>query len=614
MNSSHGSDTALPNPGDVVAGKYKIESTIGSGGMGVVLGAQDMSLGRGVAIKFLSPSKARREGSVPRFIREARAAASIQSEHVVRVYEVGELPGGSPFIVMEHLRGADLSQVLAARGPLPIEEAVDYVLQACEAIGEAHGLGIVHRDLKPQNLFVAQRPDGGTAVKVLDFGISKAIEEGAPHLTSTDQVMGTPLYMSPEQVRSLKNVDHRSDIWALGSILFELLTASPIFEAPSVTALCAMIAIDPPIPLRARRPSAPPELEAIILRCLHKDAAGRFPDVAALAEALVPFATDRGRMSAARISRVVRAGSGINPGLAGAAAQAFAMGPTAAIGSGTTSESSQRPSFTGPPGSGPTNGGPTHSGLTGLSGFPPPAIVASNHPPAYGPPQPYVTTQSTWQGGTHTGDLRVATGEPKKSSGSVVVALLGVLTGVVVLGVLSAGAYLVVVKKDRDAQAKVDADGAAQGAPAAVTASAAPTVVAAATATTANATTAAAGVKKATTPTTGKDAGPAATPSAAPAAPGGGGAAPASKPDEQFEAKKKQHTTFCALNKMNIQSTPATDTGRLGNLKASSCLPGNGPDGSNCERLNCRLVCTKLNDNFCQQQVDNADRNFPAKY
>jgi len=616
VNSSH-SDTALPNPGDVVAGKYKIESAIGSGGMGVVLGAQDMSLGRGVAIKFLSPSKARREGSVPRFIREARAAASIQSEHVVRVYEVGELPGGSPFIVMEHLRGADLSQVLAARGPLPIDEAVDYLLQACEAIGEAHALGIVHRDLKPQNLFVAQRPDGGTAVKVLDFGISKAIEEGAPHLTSTDQVMGTPLYMSPEQVRSLKNVDHRSDIWALGSILFELLTASPIFEAPSVTALCAMIAIDPPTPLRARRPSAPPELEALILRCLHKDPAGRFADVAALAEALVPFATDRGRMSATRISRVVRAGSGINPGMAGAAAQAFAMGPTAAIGSGTTSESSQRPSFTGPPGSGPTVGGSTHSGLTGLSGFPPPAIVASNHPPAYGPPQPYVTTQSTWQGGgTHTGDLRGATSEPKKSSSSVVVALLGVLTGVVVLGVLSAGAYFVVVKKDRDAQAKAEADSAAQGAPAAVTASAVPTVVAAATATTTNATTTtAAGVKK---PTTAKDAGPAAaTPSstpATPAAPGGGGAAPATKPDEQFEAKKKQHTTFCALNKMNIQNTPATETGRLGSLKASSCLPGNGPDGSNCERLNCRLVCTKLNDSFCQQQVDNADRNFPAKY
>ncbi|MBS2013849.1 MAG: protein kinase [Deltaproteobacteria bacterium] len=607
MNSSHGSEPTLPNPGDVVAGKYRIESTIGSGGMGVVLGAQDTSLGRPVAIKFLSPQKARREGSVPRFIREARAAASIQSEHVVRVYEVGELPGGSPFIVMEHLRGADLSQVLASRGPLPIEEAVDYVLQACEAIGEAHALGIVHRDLKPQNLFVAQRPDGGTVVKVLDFGISKAIEEGAPHLTSTDQVMGTPLYMSPEQVRSLKNVDHRSDIWALGSILFELLTASPIFEAPSVTALCAMIAIDPPVPLRARRPSAPPELEGIILRCLHKDPAGRFADVAALAAALVPYASERGRVSATRIARVVHSASGSNPTIgsatpAASASHAFAVGPTAMVGSGTTSESSQRPSFTGP-------GGPPR-----ISGYPPPAIVGSHAssrvPPSadpHAPPgmqAPYVTTQSTWQQtGAHTttGDL-AATGQPKKSSSPVVVALLGVLTGVAVLGLLTAGAYLVVLKRDRDAQAKAEVDAAAQGAPAPATASApSATAVAAAPSTTA-APTATAGIKKSGST---KDAGP------APASPS---AAPASKPDEQFEAKKRMHTGFCAHNKMNIQSTPATDTARLQNLKASSCLPGNGPDGSNCERLNCRLVCAKLNDNFCAQQVDNADRTFPAKY
>ena len=321
MTTARTPEVQLPRPGEVLAGKYRIESIVGTGGMGVVMGATDVSLGRPVAIKFLSPQKLARPGARERFEREARAAAQIQSEHVVRVYEIGNMPpNGTPFIVMEHLRGADLSQVLQSRGGLAIEEAVDYVLQASEALGEAHARGIVHRDLKPQNLFLTQRPDGSPCVKVLDFGISKAQEDEQQNLTSTDMVMGTPLYMSPEQVRSLKNVDQRSDIWALGSILFELLTAAPVFEAPSMSALCAMIATDPPVPLRARRPQAPPELEAVILRCLHKDPNGRYSDVAALADALTPFASPSGRDSAMRVSRVVRAsGSAPHVALAGSA-------------------------------------------------------------------------------------------------------------------------------------------------------------------------------------------------------------------------------------------------------------------------------------------------------
>jgi len=287
--SRGGADAMLPGPGDTIVGKYRVDAVIGQGGMGIVMGGFDLSLGRPVAIKFLSPERAGRPGATERFLREARSAAMIQSEHVVRVFEVSTLPNGAPFIVMEHLRGLDLAQVLAQRGPLSIPESCDLLLQACEALGEAHLRGIVHRDLKPQNLFFSQFPDGSPLVKVLDFGISKVMDDGTqPNLTATDTVMGTPLYMSPEQVRSLKNVDARSDIWALGSILFELLTRSPIFDAPSASALCAMIAMDPPTPLRVRRPDAPQGLEAFILRCLHKDPAGRFADVAAFAEALAP--------------------------------------------------------------------------------------------------------------------------------------------------------------------------------------------------------------------------------------------------------------------------------------------------------------------------------------
>jgi serine/threonine-protein kinase len=281
-------ESALPSPGDVIAGKYRIDSTIGQGGMGVVLGAFDQSLGRQVAIKFLRPNRAAIEGAAARFSREARAAASIQGEHVVRVHEVGQLPNGAPFIVMEHLRGSDLAHILQSRGGLAVDYACDLVLQTCQALAQAHARDIVHRDLKPQNLFLTERPDGSPCVKVLDFGISKAADtdESSPKLTSTETVMGTPLYMSPEQVRSLKNVDHRADIWALGAILFELLAASPPFDGPSASALHAAIAMDAPASLRARRPDVPPHIEAAILRCLEKDPARRFQTVQELSAAI----------------------------------------------------------------------------------------------------------------------------------------------------------------------------------------------------------------------------------------------------------------------------------------------------------------------------------------
>jgi hypothetical protein len=311
----------IPQAGELVGGKFVIERVLGVGGMGVVLAARHTQLGQQVAIKFLRPSAAANPEAVNRFLREARAVVSLQSAHVVRVMDVGTLDDGLPYMVMEHLSGTDLGHVLEMRTAVPIEEAVDYVLQAVEAIAEAHAAGIVHRDLKPANLFLTVRPDGSPLVKVLDFGISKAVPGGPEpmNLTDTAIVLGSPLYMSPEQVRSTKNVDTRTDIWALGVIVYELIGGFPPFEADSVTGLCAKIVADPPAPLRLRRPEVPPTLEAVILRCLEKDITRRPRTVAELAVALSPFASIEGRMAVERIARIgggLRVGGGSNPGVA----------------------------------------------------------------------------------------------------------------------------------------------------------------------------------------------------------------------------------------------------------------------------------------------------------
>jgi serine/threonine-protein kinase len=189
------------NPGEVLAGKYMVDQVLGQGGMGVVVAGRHVQLGNRVAIKFLLPGAAQHPEATARFLREARAAVQIQSEHVARVSDVGTLDNGAPYMVMEFLNGSDLGQVLAARGaPFAIEEGVSYLLQACEAIAEAHALGIVHRDLKPANLFLTQRADGSALVKVLDFGISKVMagHDADASITATATVMGSPAYMSPE--------------------------------------------------------------------------------------------------------------------------------------------------------------------------------------------------------------------------------------------------------------------------------------------------------------------------------------------------------------------------------------------------------------------------------
>jgi serine/threonine-protein kinase len=287
--------SAIPQAGEMVADKYQVDGILGSGGMGVVLAARHVGLGQAVAIKVLTlPAEHEREGATERFLREGRATASLDSEHVVRVHDVGTLPTGAPYLVMELLRGMDLADLLMRAGSLSIEESVDYVMQACAGVGAAHARGIVHRDLKPSNLFLCQR-DTGLSVKVLDFGISKVLgsETVEGRLTGTRSTLGSPFYMSPEQVRDPKAVDFRGDVWALGAILHELLSGTPAFDGESMSGVCAAIVTDPPAALRLKRPEVPPALEAVVLKCLEKDPARRFQSTLELRAALEAFITPK---------------------------------------------------------------------------------------------------------------------------------------------------------------------------------------------------------------------------------------------------------------------------------------------------------------------------------
>ncbi len=297
----------MPVEGDVLLGKYRVERELGRGGMGAVVAARHIELDERVAIKFVLPEHAQNAAFIQRFIREARASARIKSEHVARVSDVGRLAGGEPYMVMEYLEGRDLEQVLTERGPLPISDAVDYVLQGLEAIAEAHSLQIVHRDLKPANMFLTRRADGSACVKILDFGISKVTGETVigGSMTKTSQgMLGSPLYMSPEQLQSAKDVDARTDIWSLGVILFQLLTGEYPFDAESLGQLVAAIFQAQPTPMRSLRPEVPEALEGAVLRCLAKSVDQRYASVAELAAALAPFASRLGRHSAERVAGV----------------------------------------------------------------------------------------------------------------------------------------------------------------------------------------------------------------------------------------------------------------------------------------------------------------------
>src|ERR1035438_260490 len=299
----------IPAVGEVLADKYRIERVLGQGGMGIVLAAMHLNLDERVAIKFLLPELAHDPALVTRFLREGRAAIKIRSEHVVRVLDVATLLGGTPYMVMEYLHGRNFEELREEEGRLSAEVAVDHVLQATEALAEAHALGMVHRDLKPANLFLAHRADGSPSVKVLDFGITKVTDAKnvVPfNVTKTSVVMGSPRYMSPEQMRSTRAIDARADIWALGVILQELVTGVAPFDGTTMPDLVAAILHDPPPPLRQLRPDAPEGLERVIGKCLEKEPSARYADVAELTEALAPFGTASARLSADRVSRVIR--------------------------------------------------------------------------------------------------------------------------------------------------------------------------------------------------------------------------------------------------------------------------------------------------------------------
>lgn len=273
--------------GSVLAGKLRVERMIGRGAMGVVLACTDMQTNRRVAVKIMNPGEPNDEARA-RFLREAHAAASLASEHMTRVLEVGELDDGTPFFVMELLEGTLLETVIEKDGPAPVDVAIDWMLQALDVVAEAHMRGLVHRDLKPANLFLAERPSGPPIVKVMDFGVVKNLRSGAGtrELTVTGATVGTPAYMAPEQISADGKIDQRTDVWACGVTLFELLTGKVPFESASIPAMMSRILKEPAPSLRSLRPDVPERLDAIVARCLSKDPKQRFADARELGHAL----------------------------------------------------------------------------------------------------------------------------------------------------------------------------------------------------------------------------------------------------------------------------------------------------------------------------------------
>ena len=279
--------------GTRLGGKYELVRQLGEGGMGVVWLAHHAGLDAEVAIKILRPEVLGDAEAVMRFDREARAAAVLRGPHIARILDVGKSEAGEPYMVMEYLEGCDLGAEILKRGALTVSETVTWVLEACEAVGEAHARGIIHRDLKPENLFLTEL-NGQRVVKLLDFGISRYADPGEVRVTQTHTSFGTPLYMSPEQVRSTKSVDERTDIWALGVILYEALAGEPPFLGDSPTAVAVAVTVDAYTPLRKRRHDVPAELEEIIGRALQKDPANRFKSVDEMARALAPLREGHG--------------------------------------------------------------------------------------------------------------------------------------------------------------------------------------------------------------------------------------------------------------------------------------------------------------------------------
>ncbi len=329
-------------PGDILASKYRVERAIGEGGMGIVVAARHLELDELFAIKFLTAAALSGADAKERFLREARASARLKGQHVAKVHDVGRLETGVPYMVMELLEGTDFKRLLKERGPLPAGEAAAYLLEACEAIAEAHALGIIHRDIKPANLFLADRPIGRPCVKVLDFGISKQRAPEGDDLTQTGSILGSPAYMSPEQMLRTRTVGQRSDIWALGVVLYELVTGVSPFHGDAVTEVVARVLNEDPEPPSRLRPDLPAWVDAVVLRCLKKSPDERFQTVVELAEVLEPHAASGpSRFSGAsrrHSAPIARSADG------GPTARAAVMPPAATSTSSTWDRTAAQPS------------------------------------------------------------------------------------------------------------------------------------------------------------------------------------------------------------------------------------------------------------------------------
>ena len=304
-----------PQPGEVLDGKYRVEQLLGEGGMGAVAKATHVLRQAPVALKFMSPAVLALQGAVERFVNEGVAASRIDSDYVVKVFDVGRLPTGVPYLVMEFLDGCDLGQLLEQTGGrLDVPRTAHFALQILRALQTAHASGIVHRDLKPSNCFVIAKDGEADFVKLVDFGISKVKSDDAgarqPNLTRTNSALGTPLYMSPEQARSPRDVDHRADLYSVGAIMYELVTGRTpyIAESGEYTEILFKIFTTEPEPVQSLRPDLPDGLAAAIQLALARDPDGRFASASEMAEALVPFADDRSAQVVARI-RGSRAGA-----------------------------------------------------------------------------------------------------------------------------------------------------------------------------------------------------------------------------------------------------------------------------------------------------------------
>ncbi len=299
--------------GELIDGKYRVDRVLGQGAMGCVVAARHTLLDADVAVKVLSSELLRHERAVERFMREARAVARLKSEHVARVMDVGMIETGQPYIVMELLEGEDLDRMLLRTGPFPADRAVDYALQALEAVAHAHAAGVVHRDLKPANLFLTTTPDGREVLKVLDFGVAKLHEAPASSsnpdnpgtLTGEHAALGSPGFMAPEQVRCARDIDERADIWGMGAVLYELLTGRPAFDGESVGEIFGAILHTDPMPPRRIRPDVPAGLADAVLRCLCRGRELRFQSVAQLAAAIEPYGTGALVEYPARITRTL---------------------------------------------------------------------------------------------------------------------------------------------------------------------------------------------------------------------------------------------------------------------------------------------------------------------